>query len=97
MIRMFVALSITSVLTGAALAAPPAAYPPGATPAAQQQKQAIPGKTAEDEKPDTWTWFGMGFESRRSRMGEDDDLPVTPRGGGSAFGERSAGGSANGR
>ena len=98
MIRTFIALFITLVLAGAALAAPPAVSPPGKKPAAQQPKQATPGKAAEDEKPDTWTWVGMGFESRRSRMGDGDDFPVTPRaGGGSAFGERSAAGSANGR
>jgi len=97
MIRTFIALFITLALAGAALAAPPAVFPPGKKPAAQQQKPETPKKEAEEEKPETWTWFGMGFDSRRSRMGEDDDFPAAPRAGGSAFGGRASSGSANGR
>jgi len=105
MIRTFIALFITLALAAAALAAPPAVSPPGKKSAAQQEKPAATKDkassrqqpSADETKPDTWTWFGMGFESRRSRMG-DDDFHMAPRAGGSAFGgHSSAGGSANGR
>lgn len=97
MIRTLIALFVTLARGGAALAAPPAVSPPAKKPAAQQQKPDTPKQAAEDAKPETWTWFGMGFDSRRSRMGEDDDFPAAPRAGGSAFGERSAAGNAGGR
>ena len=64
---------IPLVLWGAtALAAPGAqGAPSGNQPA--QAGQSARGPVMDDRKPESWTWFGMGFESRRAWMHEDDD------------------------
>jgi hypothetical protein len=64
---------IPLVLWGAtALAAPGAqGAPSGNQPA--QAGQSARGPVVDDRKPESWTWFGMGFESRRAWMHEDDD------------------------
>lgn len=40
-----------------------------------------PAPVDTGDRPDSWTWFGMGFESRRRRFGDEGDLPSQPRSG----------------
>ena len=72
MIRTLIALGLLFGLAGAALAAPPAVSPPGKR-LVVQPDETSPGPMAEAERPDGWTWFGMGFESRRARLAGDDE------------------------
>jgi hypothetical protein len=83
MIRTLIALGLLLGLAGAALAAPPAVAPPGKQLVGRSQEPA-PGPAARERRPDGWTWFGMGFESRRGRLGVDEDEP--------GYGESSADG-----
>jgi hypothetical protein len=56
---------------------------------------APPAPAGATDRPDTWTWFGMGFESRRRRFGDDGERPSQPRSGqsfGGAGQSRAAGG-----
>jgi len=75
MIRTLIALIVLLGLAGTALAAPPAVSPPGRKAAGPPQEPA-PGPVAKERQPDSWTWFGMGFESRRARLGAQDDFPA---------------------
>ena len=75
MIRTLIALIVLLGLAGTALAAPPAVSPPGRKPGGPAQDSA-PGPVAKERQPESWTWFGMGFESRRARLGANDDFPA---------------------
>jgi hypothetical protein len=72
MIRTLIALGLLFGLAGAALAAPPAVSPPGKR-LVVPPDESSPGPLAQAERPDGWTWFGMGFESRRARLAGDDE------------------------
>ena len=74
MIRTLIALGLLLGLAGAALAAPPAVAPPGKQLVGQPQGPS-PGPVGKERQPDSWTWFGMGFESRRARLGGEDAGP----------------------
>lgn len=75
MIRTLIALIVLLGLAGTALAAPPAVSPPGRKAAGPPQEPS-PGPVEKERQPDSWTWFGMGFESRRARLGAQDDFPA---------------------
>lgn len=80
--RTLVALFVTLVLAGTALAD-----------SAVQSQEGIAAREreAEEQRPHTWTWFGMGFESRRLRMGRSDDFPAAPYTGDNAYGGQAGG------